>query len=90
MGEGQFLLHRISSFFYLILSLPNNWLSLSLSPSLSLSLSFSLSLSPSLSLLIIVIIVLNRHKDGQLKVMFVGGPNVRKDFHIEAGAEACL
>lgn len=27
------------------------------------------------------------HKDGQMKIFCVGGPNVRKDFHIEAGEE---
>ncbi|XP_076463468.1 3-hydroxyanthranilate 3,4-dioxygenase-like [Babylonia areolata] len=27
------------------------------------------------------------HNDGQLKVFYVGGPNVRKDFHIEEGEE---
>jgi len=25
------------------------------------------------------------HNEGQLKVMFVGGPNIRSDFHIEEG-----
>ena len=30
-----------------------------------------------------------RYGDGQLKVMFVGGPNQRKDFHIEQGEEVC-
>ncbi|XP_045605767.1 3-hydroxyanthranilate 3,4-dioxygenase isoform X1 [Procambarus clarkii] len=28
-----------------------------------------------------------RHGDGQLKVFYVGGPNQRKDFHIEEGEE---
>lgn len=28
-----------------------------------------------------------RHGDGQLKVFFVGGPNQRKDFHLEEGEE---
>lgn len=28
-----------------------------------------------------------RHGDGQLKVFFVGGPNVRKDYHLEEGEE---
>ncbi|CAG5114648.1 unnamed protein product [Candidula unifasciata] len=27
------------------------------------------------------------HNDGQLKVFFVGGPNLRKDYHIEEGEE---
>ena len=27
------------------------------------------------------------HGAGQLKVMFIGGPNVRKDYHIEEGEE---
>lgn len=27
-----------------------------------------------------------RHKE-QLKVMFIGGPNIRKDYHIEEGEE---
>ena len=28
-----------------------------------------------------------RYGAGQLKVMFVGGPNVRKDYHIDEGEE---
>jgi len=28
-----------------------------------------------------------RYGAGQLKVMFVGGPNSRKDYHIEEGEE---
>ena len=28
-----------------------------------------------------------RYGTGQLKVMFVGGPNQRKDYHIEEGEE---
>ena len=28
-----------------------------------------------------------RHGAGQLKVMFIGGPNQRKDYHIEEGEE---
>ncbi len=31
--------------------------------------------------------VLGRHGAGQLKVMFIGGPNQRKDYHIEEGEE---
>ena len=27
--------------------------------------------------------------NGQLKVMFIGGPNVRKDYHMEEGEEVC-
>ena len=27
------------------------------------------------------------HGAGQLKVMFIGGPNVRRDYHIEEGEE---
>ena len=27
------------------------------------------------------------HGAGQLKIMFIGGPNVRKDYHIEEGEE---
>ena len=30
-----------------------------------------------------------RHKEGQMKAFFVGGPNQRKDYHIEAGEEVC-
>ena len=30
---------------------------------------------------------LQRYGTGQLKVMFVGGPNVRKDYHIDEGEE---
>ena len=29
----------------------------------------------------------SRYGAGQLKVMFVGGPNVRKDYHIDEGEE---
>lgn len=28
-----------------------------------------------------------RYGEGQLKVMFIGGPNVRKDYHLEEGEE---
>ena len=28
-----------------------------------------------------------RYGAGQLKVMFIGGPNIRKDYHIEEGEE---
>ena len=28
-----------------------------------------------------------RHGAGQLKIMFIGGPNQRKDYHIEEGEE---
>ena len=28
-----------------------------------------------------------RYGSGQLKVMYVGGPNLRKDYHIEEGEE---
>ena len=31
-----------------------------------------------------------RHGAGQLKIMFVGGPNQRKDYHIEEGEEVCV
>ena len=31
--------------------------------------------------------VVCRYGAGQLKVMFVGGPNQRKDYHIEEGEE---
>lgn len=47
-------------------------------PLLSLS-SFILSLLPAPPT--------HRHGAGQLKVMFVGGPNQRKDYHIEEGEE---
>ena len=30
-----------------------------------------------------------RHNEGQLKVFYVGGPNQRKDYHIEEGEEVC-
>ncbi|GFS73208.1 3-hydroxyanthranilate 3,4-dioxygenase [Nephila pilipes] len=30
------------------------------------------------------------YKDGQLKTFFVGGPNSRKDFHMEEGEETSL
>lgn len=30
-----------------------------------------------------------RHNDGQVKSFFVGGPNQRKDYHIEEGEEVC-
>lgn len=32
-------------------------------------------------------VFLQRYGAGQLKVMFVGGPNVRKDYHIDEGEE---
>lgn len=32
------------------------------------------------------VVALNRHQD-QLKVFYVGGPNQRKDFHLELGEE---
>ena len=28
-----------------------------------------------------------RHGAGQLKIMFIGGPNQRKDYHLEEGEE---
>lgn len=31
----------------------------------------------------------SRHGDGQLKVMYIGGPNQRKDYHIDEGEEVC-
>ena len=31
-----------------------------------------------------------RYGAGQLKVMFVGGPNVRKDYHIDEGEEVIV
>ena len=30
---------------------------------------------------------LDRHGDGQMKLFFVGGPNQRKDYHVECGEE---
>ena len=33
---------------------------------------------------------LNRHEQGQMKCFFVGGPNVRKDYHIEEGPEVYI
>ena len=30
---------------------------------------------------------INRHGEGQLKVMFIGGPNQRKDYHLDEGEE---
>ncbi|GFV67209.1 hypothetical protein TNCV_3669641 [Trichonephila clavipes] len=35
----------------------------------------------------IVFLLDARYKDGQLKTFFVGGPNSRKDFHMEEGEE---
>ena len=32
--------------------------------------------------------LLVRRYGGQLKIMFIGGPNQRKDYHIEEGEEA--
>ena len=32
----------------------------------------------------------HRYGAGQLKVMFVGGPNVRKDYHIDEGEEVIV
>jgi hypothetical protein len=32
-------------------------------------------------------VFLFRYGAGQLKIMYVGGPNTRKDFHIEEGEE---
>lgn len=40
-----------------------------------------------LYLLYLYIFFNHRYKDGQLKTFFVGGPNSRKDFHMEAGEE---
>ena len=37
--------------------------------------------------LTVVSLLLHRHGDGQLKIMFIGGPNQRKDYHIEEGEE---
>jgi hypothetical protein len=34
-----------------------------------------------------ICVFLCRYGEGQLKVMYVGGPNTRKDFHIEEGEE---
>lgn len=53
-----------------------------------------LTLNPSAKLLCFWLIfnskiILCRHA-GQLKVMFVGGPNERKDYHIEEGEEVKL
>ena len=31
--------------------------------------------------------LVGRYGSGQLKVMYVGGPNLRKDYHIEEGEE---
>ena len=28
-----------------------------------------------------------RHGDGQLKIMYIGGPNQRKDYHVDEGEE---
>ena len=35
-------------------------------------------------------ILFSRHNDGQIKSFFVGGPNQRKDYHIEEGEEVWL
>lgn len=32
-------------------------------------------------------LLFTRYGAGQLKVMFIGGPNVRKDYHMEEGEE---
>ena len=41
----------------------------------------------SLYKLIMLLSLVSRYGAGQLKVMFVGGPNVRKDYHIDEGEE---
>ena len=38
-------------------------------------------------IIIIIIIICCRHGSGQLKVMFIGGPNQRKDYHLDEGEE---
>lgn len=37
-----------------------------------------------------VFICLFRYGAGQLKVMFVGGPNIRKDYHLDEGEEVYI
>ena len=33
---------------------------------------------------------LHRHEEGQMKSFFVGGPNQRKDYHVECGEEVII
>lgn len=57
---------------------------------LTLAVHFHFNLHNYVDLRLKCISILCRHNDGQMKSFYVGGPNQRKDYHIEEGEEVYI